>query len=62
MEKFQQARVRANYPFVRLTTKTHASTDSRLSYGFVDWSQENIVQRLHDLIYLNNIIKNKLTY
>ena len=29
------SRVRAYYPFVRLTTTTHASTDSRLSYGFV---------------------------
>jgi len=29
-------RVRANYPFVRVTTATHArSLDSRLSYGFV---------------------------
>jgi AMP nucleosidase len=29
------ARVRANYPFVRITTSTHARLDSRLSYGFV---------------------------
>jgi AMP nucleosidase len=29
------ARVRAYYPFVRLTTATHARLDSRLSYGFV---------------------------
>jgi AMP nucleosidase len=28
-------RVRANYPFVRLTTSTHARIDSRLAYGFV---------------------------
>lgn len=28
-------RVRAHYPFVRLTTATHARLDSRLSYGFV---------------------------
>src|ERR1700724_606419 len=28
-------RVRATYPFVRLTTSTHALLDSRLSYGFV---------------------------
>jgi AMP nucleosidase len=28
-------RVRANYPFVRVTTSTHARLDSRLSYGFV---------------------------
>jgi hypothetical protein len=28
-------RVRATYPFVRLTTSTHARLDSRLSYGFV---------------------------
>ena len=28
-------RVRAYYPFVRLTTATHARLDSRLSYGFV---------------------------
>ena len=28
-------RVRATYPFVRITTKTHARVDSRLSYGFV---------------------------
>src|ERR1700735_4519495 len=27
-------RVRATYPFVRLTTSTHARLDSRLSYGF----------------------------
>src|SRR5258708_6695156 len=29
------ARVRAAYPFVRITTDTHARLDSRLSYGFV---------------------------
>jgi AMP nucleosidase len=29
------ARVRANYPFVRMTTSTHARLDSRLAYGFV---------------------------
>jgi AMP nucleosidase len=29
------ARVRAVYPFVRITTATHARLDSRLSYGFV---------------------------
>ncbi|MBV9560761.1 MAG: AMP nucleosidase [Bradyrhizobium sp.] len=28
-------RVRATYPFVRITTATHARLDSRLSYGFV---------------------------
>jgi AMP nucleosidase len=28
-------RVRANYPFVRITTLTHARLDSRLAYGFV---------------------------
>jgi hypothetical protein len=28
-------RVRATYPFVRVTTLTHARIDSRLSYGFV---------------------------
>jgi len=28
-------RVRANYPFVRMTTSTHARVDSRLAYGFV---------------------------
>src|SRR5579863_9576759 len=28
-------RVRANYPFVRITTLSHARLDSRLSYGFV---------------------------
>ncbi len=28
-------RVRATYPFVRVTTDTHARVDSRLSYGFV---------------------------
>ena len=28
-------RVRAYYPFVRMTTATHARLDSRLSYGFV---------------------------
>jgi AMP nucleosidase len=28
-------RVRAAYPFVRVTTSTHARVDSRLSYGFV---------------------------
>jgi AMP nucleosidase len=30
-----QARVRAAYPFARITTATHARLDSRLSYGFV---------------------------
>jgi len=29
------ARVRAHYPFVRITTATHARLDSRLAYGFV---------------------------
>jgi AMP nucleosidase len=29
------ARVRATYPFVRITTDSHARVDSRLSYGFV---------------------------
>jgi AMP nucleosidase len=29
------ARARATYPFVRITTQTHARLDSRLSYGFV---------------------------
>jgi AMP nucleosidase len=29
------ARVRANYPFVRVTTSTHVRLDSRLAYGFV---------------------------
>jgi AMP nucleosidase len=29
------ARVRATYPFVRITTDTHGRMDSRLSYGFV---------------------------
>jgi AMP nucleosidase len=28
-------RVRATYPFVRITTETYARVDSRLSYGFV---------------------------
>ena len=28
-------RVRATYPFVRITTTTHSRVDSRLSYGFV---------------------------
>jgi AMP nucleosidase len=28
-------RLRAHYPFVRITTSTHARVDSRLSYGFV---------------------------
>jgi AMP nucleosidase len=28
-------RVRATYPFVRITTSTHARLDSRLAYGFV---------------------------
>ena len=28
-------RVRATYPFVRITTMTHARLNSRLSYGFV---------------------------
>jgi Bacterial AMP nucleoside phosphorylase N-terminus len=28
-------RVRATYPFVRITTSTHSRLDSRLSYGFV---------------------------
>jgi AMP nucleosidase len=30
-----EARVRATYPLVRVTTVTHARLDSRLSYGFV---------------------------
>ena len=30
-----EARVRAAYPFVRITTTTYARLDSRLSYGFV---------------------------
>jgi AMP nucleosidase len=30
-----KARVRVTYPFVRITTATHARLDSRLSYGFV---------------------------
>src|SRR5262245_38935070 len=30
-----KTRVRATYPFVRITTSTHARVDSRLSYGFV---------------------------
>jgi AMP nucleosidase len=30
-----EARVRATYPFVRITTDTHGRMDSRLSYGFV---------------------------
>jgi hypothetical protein len=30
-----KTRVRATYPFVRITTTTHARVDSRLSYGFV---------------------------
>jgi AMP nucleosidase len=30
-----KSRVRATYPFVRITTTTHARVDSRLSYGFV---------------------------
>jgi len=29
------ARVRATYPFIRITTHTYARVDSRLSYGFV---------------------------
>jgi AMP nucleosidase len=29
------ARVRATYPFIRITTDTYARVDSRLSYGFV---------------------------
>jgi AMP nucleosidase len=29
------ARVRATYPFVRITTSSHARLDSRLAYGFV---------------------------
>src|SRR4249920_980080 len=28
-------RVRANYPFARVTTATHVRLDSRLAYGFV---------------------------
>src|SRR5579859_5444940 len=28
-------RIRANYPFVRMTTSTHVRLDSRLAYGFV---------------------------
>jgi AMP nucleosidase len=31
----QKARVRATYPFVRITTSSHARLDSRLAYGFV---------------------------
>src|SRR5215510_10762089 len=30
-----KSRVRATYPFVRITTTTHSRVDSRLSYGFV---------------------------
>src|SRR5690606_15528261 len=30
-----ESRVRAVYPFVRITTETHGRLDSRLSYGFV---------------------------
>src|SRR5512139_388156 len=30
-----KARVRAHYPFVRITTSTHVRLDSRLAYGFV---------------------------
>ena len=30
-----KTRVRAVYPFVRITTATHARLDFRLSYGFV---------------------------
>ncbi len=30
-----KSRVRATYPFVRITTTTHSRIDSRLSYGFV---------------------------
>jgi AMP nucleosidase len=30
-----ERRARATYPFVRITTETHARLDSRLSYGFV---------------------------
>ena len=30
-----KSRVRATYPFVRITTTTHARVNSRLSYGFV---------------------------
>jgi AMP nucleosidase len=30
-----KTRVRATYPFVRITTTTHSRVDSRLSYGFV---------------------------
>ena len=30
-----KTRVRATYPFVRITTSTHSRVDSRLSYGFV---------------------------
>ena len=29
------ARVRATYPFIRITTASHARLDSRLAYGFV---------------------------
>src|ERR1700743_2226631 len=29
------AHVRANYPFVRMTTSTYVRLDSRLAYGFV---------------------------
>lgn len=30
------SRVRANYPFIRITTSTHGQLDSRLAYGFVE--------------------------
>jgi AMP nucleosidase len=30
-----ETRVRANYPFVRITTSSHTRLDSRLAYGFV---------------------------
>ena len=33
--KAPATRVRACYPFVRITTATHARLDSRLAYGFV---------------------------
>ena len=33
--KLLSVRVRATYPFVRITTSTHARLDSHLSYGFV---------------------------
>ena len=53
-------RVRATYPFVRITTATHARLDLRLSYGFVagPGAYETTVTRL-DLFraYLTEQIK-----